>query len=341
MSSPQNNLDLDVLVSALSQFPIHEPPSLLYRFYTEPESYDRISEGTLSALVDGKLKLTPPSKFNDPFEMWAGISEEGLTKSAVMRSLLAERGLFRKAIEANNPDVLRDIKGYKSALCEAINTQPEYWYLHLKSCVSAIAGTMGAEIGVSCFTAFSETELNGEYGIHHWAMYGGQHRGFAIAYNGEHEVIRAWSKAKWFFPVEYRDERLLVPLAEFDEWDDTKMWRTFRTWGAMKSRRAWGDEKEWRLLCAIGASLPDGVLTREENSDEIRYFLNLWGDAKNLEEKCVRASIISRVLLGARASQSLEDAVVEAVKAPHLKHAEIWKVAPCDRDFRLVAHRIK
>jgi hypothetical protein len=325
---------------ALTAFPVHNPPSLLYRFYGPPASLDNPSEGTLSALIAGKLKLTPPLAFNDPFEMWAGITDEGLTEETVIRSLMSEKGLFRLAVAAHNPAALQDIEGYRLALIQAIRTKPESRFLHLKSCVTAIAGTMGEEIGVSCFAAFNEVELHGELGIRHWAMYGGEHRGFAIGYSGNHEVIQSWAHFKWLFPVDYRDQRLLARLDEFDSWNDAKMWQIFRSWGAMKSRRAWGDEKEWRLLCSIGAGLPDGVLTHEKRANGTMHFLNLWGDARNSEERHARASIIDRVILGARASQPLKDAILTAVRAPHLRHIQIWEVAPCDRNFQLLHKRI-
>jgi hypothetical protein len=289
----------------------------LYRFF---------NDRAISSLTEGKLKITPPIEFNDPFEVWAGLSDANLTEENVVRSILAPTGLFRASVQANYAGYDLQRMEFEEKLLVAVKESPQYYQLHLKSMVEAIARTCADDIGVSCFSAFSPEEFQGELGIHHWAMYGDRHTGFAITYDGEHPQIRGFADSKWLFPVEYVDERLVVDLAYFDEWSDRKMWRTFRHWLALKSRRAWEHEKEWRLVFPINA-LPDKFFVKEDGANgRPSFFLKLWGNSKAEEEQIACASIISDVFLGMRASPDLTTQVLDAVKAPHLRHVNVYRM---------------
>lgn len=321
-----------VMDAALADVAAHKPPDTLYRFF---------KESARTSFTEGKLRLTPPDEFNDPFEIYAGLSEEGLTEEAVLRSLLNKNGLFRQALEANHPEYDLTGMGYEKKLIAAVKSDPAAWRLHLKVQAGAVASSCSNALGVSCFSAFSPEEFNGEIGIHHWAMYAGQHRGFAIGYKGAHAFLANCAEAKWFFPVEYVDRRLTVDISHFDEWNDEKMWRTIRAWSAVKSRRAWGHEKEWRLMLPINADNPMPGYSREILPDgTVGHFMNLWADSKSEEERNFRSSVIASVTLGARASDSLTDAVLAAARLPHLRHVEVWKVSASDRDYALVPKRI-
>ena len=78
-----------VLVTALKEFPIHQPPNRLWRFLGR---MDRSGSTDISALTEGKLNLTPPEFFNDPFEMWVGIATESLTEEVMLRSVSSPSG---------------------------------------------------------------------------------------------------------------------------------------------------------------------------------------------------------------------------------------------------------
>lgn len=329
---PLGPVDANSVLEALAEFPAHNPPKTLYRFF---------SKRAISSLTEGKLKFTPPIEFNDPFEVWAGLSEDNLTEENVLRSVLTPGSLFRVAIEANYPSY--DLRGidFEKRLVETVKSAPELHRQHLKSLVDSIASSCATDIGVSCFSAFAPEEFRGELGIHHWAMYGDSHTGFAIAYDGEHPQVRGFAETKWLFPVDYVDQRYAVDLTYFDEWSDRKMWRTFRHWLALKSRRAWEHEKEWRLLFPI-KSLPDPHFDTESDArGRTQCFLKLWNSSRPEEEQAAHASIISDVFLGARADQELSTQVLEAVKAQHLRHINIWKMEIDESRYALVPRQLR
>lgn len=329
---PLGPTDVNSVLEALVEFPAHQPPARLYRFF---------SARAISSLTGGKLKLTPPAEFNDPFEVWAGLSDANLTEENVLRSVVTPGSLFRISMEANYPDYDLRAMDYEKALIAAVKEAPQYYRLHLKSMVDAIASSCANDIGVACFSAFAPEEFHGELGIHHWAMYGDSHTGFAIAYDGEHPQMRALAETKWLFPVEYVDERYAVDLAYFDEWSDRKMWRTFRRWLALKSRRAWEHEKEWRLGFPIKALADEHFVSETSLGDRIHYFLKLWDNSMPEEERSAHASIISAVFLGARATPTLTAQVLEAVNTPHLRHVEVCKMEVDPTKYALVPREVR
>lgn len=329
---PLGAADVSSVVEALSEFPAQMPPERLYRFY---------SPCAISSLTEGKLKLTPPAEFNDPFEVWAGLSEANLSEANVLRSVLTPGSLFRHCIEANYPKY--DLGGvdFEQRLKAEVKRAPGSWRAHLKSMVDAIAGTCATEIGVSCFSGFSLDEFQGELGIHHWAMYGDSHRGFALAYDCTHPQMHALAESRWLFPVEYVEHRHTIDVSYFDEWNDRKVWRTFRQWLALKSRRAWEHEREWRLVFPIRVPEDEYFVQECDRNGRAHYFLKFWQRSTSDDERAARASIISAVFLGARASDALIKKVLTAVELPHLRHVEVCQMEPDATHYRLAAKQLR
>jgi hypothetical protein len=331
-TDPLGEPDIQALYDGLAEFPIHNPPQRLYRFF---------SARATSSLTDGLLKLTPPIQFNDPFEVWAGLSGENLTEELMMHSVLSPRSLFRLARCANYPGYDFKAMEFDQQIAAAVKQKPEFYRAHFKSLVDSVASACANDIGVSCFSGFSPEEFAGELGIHHWAMYGDSHAGFALAYDGEHPQIRGFANTKWLFPVEYVERRHTVDLAYFDEWTDRKMWRTFRHWLALKSRRAWEHEKEWRLAFPVKA-VPNPLFVQQQAPDgRTLFFLRLWDNAKPDTERTAHASIISAVFLGTRATPELTACILAAVDAPHLRHVQVCKMEVDESRYALVTRELR
>jgi hypothetical protein len=326
MSTPSNSI-----TPALAQLPVYDPPTSLFRFNRS---------GDLHLLRDGKIKLTPPAYFNDPFEMFAGIDASTLTEAKVVASVTAPKGIFKAAIRANNPKLLLDEQHYDQAMADLVRKTPAMWAQHLSSITNSVRSLSKDRIGAACLSAFSDSEILAEVGIHHWAMYGDEHRGFAIEYNGNHSYFQTLAKSKWLFPVEYLNERLQVDINYFDNWGDEPMWRTIRSWAAMKSKVAWGHEKEWRILHSIGGDeIPHAWWYGVEGvGEEQRYYLKLWSKQHTDEQKVIAgAGAIRRVWLGCRSTLELQEEILEAIRVPYLKHVELIKLGVCERQFRLIA----
>jgi len=327
-----------MLVAALKEFPVHRPPKRLWRFQGRADDTGSID---ISALTEGRLNLTPPKFFNDPFEMWVGIATEALTEEVMLRSVSSPTGLFMKAMAIRSPSFQKDPAAFLQALRARVRATPDQWAGHARSYAGSIKSLGSGSLGATCFSAFSNSQFTGEVGIRHWAAYGNEHRGYAIEYNGRHRFFTAVAEAKWLFPVNYLKKRLLIDLPEFDEWNDAKMWRTIRAWLAMKSARAWGNEKEWRLIHPISNDFTHPAFRYEGEGSKRRYYLRLWSNTEPLAGQESGAAAINRVWLGCRADDDLKERILAATEQPPLRHVEVWKLEPCDRNFALLPVKIK
>jgi hypothetical protein len=321
-----------VLVNALKEFPIHKPPKRLWRFLGRMDASGSID---ISALTEGKLNLTPPDFFNDPFEMWVGFATESLTEEIMLRSVSSPTGLFMSAMAIHSPAFQNDPASFLRALRAKVRATPDQWAGHARSYVGSIRSLGSGSLGATCFSAFSTRQFTGELGIRHWTAYGNEHRGYAIEYNGSHRFFTAVAGAKWLFPVNYLKKRSLIDLPEFDVWNDAKMWRTIRAWLAMKSARAWGNEKEWRLIHPISNDFTHPAFCYEGEGSKRRYYLRLWSDTEPQANQASGAAAINRVWLGCRADDDLKDRILAATHQPPLRHVEVWKLEPCERNFAL------
>lgn len=310
---------------ALEGFQAVQPPANLYRFY---------SGSGLNALVDGTLKITPPEKLNDPFEMSPGIDVSSLTEEAMRRAFLSVNGLPRTVMlmSRDAPLELREMPDevYQNWV-ETVIKRRDHWPEHLFAMRRGLTHAISLNYGVSCFSAFPEDVLNGPMGIRHWAMYAEDHRGFCIEYDGRHTFFQDFAASKWLFPVRYCTERPTFGIEEFNDWPQRKYLEILRRWSEMKCRQAWGDEKEWRLICSL---TPDERAPVEISISGELHLLHIWRTHQAPEERA-NSTAIKRVILGVRASEDLENAVKNAQKLPHLRHVEIYRARMCERHFAL------
>jgi hypothetical protein len=322
----------NIVEIALAEFPAVEPPRSSYRFST--------AAGALHALRTGTWKITPPGELNDPFEMWAGFDLLKVTEEATIQSMLAPNGLYRQMARSRFPAKLQNDVAYRTWVESAVKNHPSFRGPHLQSYIRSIKGVLSESFGIRSFSAFSRAQFDGELGIRHWAMYGDNHRGVTIEYDGEHELLRAWSETKWLFPVAYCHRRLLVELAEFEDWTDIKMYRTFRAWAAMKCRRAWGDEKEWRLTVPLGWGLESGAIVKEIHDGRTYYFMKLWDETQTRAQRVAIARVVRRVYFGDKINPAIEEKLLRVLQRSHYRHVQVYKVEPCDQRFALVSKPI-
>ena len=179
----------------MKEFPVHKPPATLVRF---------LGIHGLSVLINGKLKITPPSDFNDPFEFAPGIDPALGTKPPTLaerkQHFLSELGLPRAVYFSRwgngNEAQYRD---WVNSAGSRTDLLPNHVSCMRESMTSAIS----AAYGIACFSAFSPSYLETSCVIRHWACYGDQHRGLALEFDGTHTVLGALAAAKLLFPVRY------------------------------------------------------------------------------------------------------------------------------------------
>jgi hypothetical protein len=325
MNPPLQNQQI---VEALAGFAAHEPPTSLYRFH---------SEAGLPALTDGMLKITPPREFNDPFELSPGVVTEGLTAEELRRNFLSATSLPRFVFAKRFPNEA----AYRHWVDTVVVGTPHLWSKHLESLRGAVTSATSEVFGIACFSAFSESILNGPLGIRHWAMYANDHTGFAIEYDGRHPLLKILAASKWLFPVTYHDDRPIVGIAEFDDWTEQMSLRALRRWSEVKCRQAWGEEMEWRLICPLARD-PQGrvEISCVKDGGRSLHFLHLWKTSGEPTEKRENATAIKRVILGVHVGGDLEQRIKAALKEPHLKHVELYRSNVCARNFALRTERV-
>lgn len=315
------------LTEALAGFPSYASPPSLYRFQ---------SNAGLSALTEGKLKITPPDEFNDPFEMSPGIAVDGLSKDDLRRSFLSPRGLSREG----HAHRFENEKAYRDWVERVVIMAPHLWGKHLDAMRNAPVQGTSETYGITCFSAFPEAVLNGPLGIRHWAMYAKDHTGFVIEYDGRHALLKSWATSKWLFPVAYQKNRPIVNIAEFDEWTQEKAVQVLRRWSEMKCKQAWGEEMEWRLICPLAPDPQNRVEISSMTVDGRKlHFLHLWKSDALTGQRDAKA--IKRVILGVRVDAKLEADIKATMATPDFQHAELHRAILCKRDFALRTEPVK
>lgn len=318
----QSPLTTEQITEALAGFADHVPPASLYRFQ---------SPSGFSALSEGKLKITPPREFNDPFEIAPGILTDGLSADDLRQSFLSGTGLVREVFRPR----FRTEEDYLGWVERVVIPRSDLWGKHLASLRESVTHATSEVYGITCFSAFSEAVLNGPLGIRHWAIYAKDHTGFVIEYDGEHAMLKSWAASKWLFPVTYHESRPIVGIAEFAAWTQTKSLRVLRHWSEMKCRQAWGEEMEWRLVCPLR---PD-ELNRVEISSmpvdgRVLHFLHLW-KSNSPEGQKANTVAIRRVILGARVDAGLEKQIRATLRSTYFRHVKLDRAVLCEKDFAL------
>jgi hypothetical protein len=222
---------------ALAEFPAHAPPERLFTF---------CKASGLRILTDGRLKITPPDQFNDPFEVLPGVSLDGVAPEDVRHSMLKPKSLWRQRFQLVRGSSECGEAGFCRWVDEFVENPCE-WEGRLLSLRDCAAASFSELYGVTCFSAFSEQQLTDSTGTRQWSMYADSHQGMAIEFDGGCPLITNWVKSKWLFPVDYQDARFAVGFREFEDWSDAGVFRVVRRWPSFKCA-AWGNESEWRLV---------------------------------------------------------------------------------------------
>ena len=147
--------------------------------------------------------------------------------------------------------------------------------------------------------------------------------------------MRTWAQSKWLFPVVYHADRPLVRITEFDEWPQQKTLQLLRSWSGMKCKQAWGDEREWRLICQLAPDATGKIeISRREVAGRTHYFYHLW-KSDSPPDRRPDSTAIKRVILGVQTSERLASEIRDTLRLPHLQHVELWQARMCASRFAL------
>lgn len=259
-------------------------PRVLYKYLT-PERIDVVSKRL--------LRYSPLGAFNDPFEGRPFIS--ALTPEGEAREILREimPNEIQSAYEGLTPEV-RAIVPYDTfahiANQLAATREPE---------LAALFAELAPQIRATIFKKFDElvgvlslSEVHDSLLM--WSHYAASHTGFVLGFDPRHpyfnEVKGPEDEFRHLRRVTYRESRPGGVMTSLDGIDIF----------LVKSGH-WGYEREWRVF----RPLADANVTVPSNPFAIHLFE-------------FPANALKEVIVGARASESLKEQLVETIRADAL-----------------------
>lgn len=238
-----------------------EIPKILYKYVD--------LKGASSILFNGFLKVTPPNKFNDPFEFFPS-SFCGLNKKAVLNKCLnykyyeyfVAQGIFAGTYEQYKIS-MASINGLDDTMLMRL-TDPDFWV--------GFPDHASKSIGVACLSAISDSILM-------WSHYGDQHRGVVIGFDSD-LLSDEWIE------VNYVPERFEVPFDfESDEYNLIKKL-------AGQKYENWKYEKEYRCIIKLPDHRKQGLYLVRYNKKAIKEVCIGWkmpvGNKISLRERILK-----------------------------------------------------
>ncbi|MBP6507433.1 MAG: DUF2971 domain-containing protein [Opitutaceae bacterium] len=299
----------------LQEFAFGNPPRRLLRFFR--------AESGLRFLDNGKINLTPPTAFNDPFELCASVPRRNISVEEMRTCLLKPNGILRIAYQQSRGLSNKD---YECWVHASALKQPQHWS---KSCLHTAAGFQNAVervVGIICFMAMEDSDLEAPECVHYWDRYAENHRGLAVEFDPSFGLLQCAAQAKWLFPVNYH------ALDSRPEWDlgitgdDGSLLRELRLRAAQKAA-VWKNEHEWRMIAPFQAEKLKDRISAYVDGERLHHLLAL----STPNEK----SPITRVFLGPRASANLERSVLSALTQPHLAHVILLRANASATDYSI------
>lgn len=282
--------------------------------------YKYVTEERISILRDGLIRFSQPQAFNDPFELKPHIFE------------LMDRAGLEKTISDLFPEVIR--REYDKQTQEFRNKIPYEIFsslaevnkdkifsnqnLFLTEAVKNIRKIVyeGIEkvIGILSLTESSNNLLM-------WAHYANSHQGFVIEFDSSdkffNQQISESDELRYLRKVSYSDERPNIRINVRDGSDAGV--KTFLT----KSSE-WAYEKEWRIMLPLELS--------DEKIKSVPHDIHLFK---------IPFSAISKVVIGARATQETVQEIKEAILVnSELSHIKICKMLIDDKQYRLIMEEL-
>lgn len=282
--------------------------------------YKYVSEDRISILKDGLIRFSQPQAFNDPFELKPHISEimdrAGLEKT--ISDLLPEiiKNEYDKQPQAfRNKIPFEIVMSFAEVNAEKIIGDKDLFLASGAKIMQQIV-CKGIEkvIGI---LSLSESANN----LLMWAHYANSHQGFVIEFDSSNKFfnqqINENDELRYLRKVSYSDERPNIRINVRDGSDaGVKMFLT-------KSNE-WSYEKEWRIMLPLEHS--------DKKIKSVPHDIHLFK---------IPFSAISKVIIGARATQETVQEVKEAISVnSELNHIKLCKMLIDDKRYELKMEEI-
>jgi len=286
---------------------VHGPPAILYKYFA-PERFDVVTES--------KLRFSPLSAFNDPFEGRPNITDltpDGAMERAVWDGLPAmlEEKYYK------GPDQLRKLVSVEQfvAMCMSDPTGIVSNLLNqakpiAASFAKAFPDMLNEHVGTLCLTEIPDSLLM-------WAHYGASHAGFVVGFDTSNSFFHC-------------------PRSDQDEFHHLRRvsYRATRPSGALTDLHSpelflcksehWSYENEWRIL----KPLKDASTVIDGPSGDVHLFL-------------YPRNAIKSITFGMRAVENLKAVLSDELKVrPELQGVELYEAYADKKNYCVRRSRI-
>lgn len=276
-------------------------PAVLYK-YCPPRGID--------ILHHLRLIITPPNRFNDPFEL-APRMEEHLTREKAMEALTEPR-----IVEASYQDLIRanqfvgSFDQFKRWLLDNSEIFIEGFIRGYPESAAEFRrdhiNTVSAEFGLLCLSEISDDILM-------WSHYTRNHAGFVIGLHTDHPFFAD----RPLLDVVYREERVLMGQSVKQN-DPTREEQI----NALIRRKSphWRYEREWRQVFVLKQCVPE----EDKETGIMNYFKSFSGD------------LIAEVIIGCRTDIGLVNEIRGLLADGRFSQAKLSTYRMHDTEFSLV-----
>jgi hypothetical protein len=245
--------------------------------------YKYVDEGGVDAIVNSRLKVSLPSKFNDVFEMMPSyvgqyrrqhVKQIAKKKDAIRESYnhMLSRGLFVGSFKQYKST-------YRKLLPKMVDGAVTQATTNVNARAKGLPREMDKHIGLICLSEKRDNLLM-------WAHYADSHRGLVLGYDMSHSFF---SEMKPPYRVQYERNRRAIDLASSPDGPE----RTEQIMSLLYVKSDdWRYEQEWRFILRL-----DG-LEKVTTGGGYKYYLN------------VPRTTLKEVIIGCRA----EDGFVNKVR---------------------------
>ena len=284
----------------------------------------------LAFLHSGCLKLTPIDQFNDPHEFT--FAPAGRLSDEEQKQILRDPG-FMVGHNARN------ITGLSGADYQRWTEQKNVhalWPEALDSLGQSFRKAVSDIVGISCFMDLLPDDLEKAEMVHAWDRYADCHAGLAVEFDAA-QLMDVVGR-DLFSRVDYDqhgteppslDPRLAASEAALED--------ALRKRARHKSR-VWSYEREWRVIRRLA---PTDDLARSCSriaGEKLLHFMRLWDpvSGKPLRPGGLQRPPITRIILGCRASESLEASVRQLREMSYLRHVAIHRASVAPQSYGFV-----
>jgi hypothetical protein len=263
-------------------------------------------------LLKLRLKITPPNRFNDPFELAPRMKASVARREALklIKNKQSQRAIFEKMtangqFTGNFKEFRKVTRSHREKMVQAVQARYPDVAADLRR---DFIDPVSSEYGLLCLSAVSDNILM-------WSHYSRSHTGIVVGLDGRHALLS--SNEPELVPVEYREER--VKMGYHAARRSRELQEQINSLIRRKSPQ-WSYEREWRQLRFLRQC------KKEEDASSlgrVNYFF------------LIEPQLIRQVIIGCRAPKTLIREITKIKTLSHFAHVQFLHACMHKTDFAL------